>query len=339
MGGIFPAQVLVHPHFYEPGLIIQYNQASGAFNLLAGGDPLIKLGEDDLFVYMNRLDVRTQIQGGQSRGNQLPSCDVIASNISCPTYLFSNRAEWDHHDIAAASRYHVSLPEAQRMACRQGHFQNMRNGLLYGFNAANGEGLLNANGATTVNLPPDSNGNVTVSTYDNGQMAFFIANTIGQIKTRMMNLGLAQRVSILMPQRIGELWGYNVVQLTQYQRTGAGVRSTMGTVQDILAWNEDSFDIGYDDTLIGKGANGTDAVIITIPEVKKAKANKINTNVFAEVEPGIEACVTMYADMAAPREIQSPLAGGAVDLLTELRVTPGWVPRSEAITIINMQFQ
>jgi hypothetical protein len=47
----------------------------------------------------------------------------------------------------------------------------------------------------------------------------------------------------------------------------------------------------------------------------------------------------MLQDMAAPKEIPVPLAGGAIDIVSELRTTSGWGVRPEAITICTMQYQ
>lgn len=105
-----------------------------------------------------------------------------------------------------------------------------------------------------------------------------------------------------------------------------------------MGWSGDTLEWVYDDTLIGKGAGGTDAVLVVIPEIKKPKANKINTNEFAQLEPGLDSCTLQLCDMAAPREITSPLAGGAIDVLSELRATSGWGIRPEAIEIISMQY-
>ncbi|SQI23403.1 Uncharacterised protein [Salmonella enterica subsp. arizonae] len=97
--------------------------------------------------------------------------------------------------------------------------------------------------------------------------------------------------------------------------------------------------MGYDDTLIGAGANGTDAIVIAMPEVERPEVNaKINTNEFAKLSPSLEATSLMLCDMAAPREIPTPIAGGAIDVLSELRSTPGWVLRPEALTIISMKY-
>jgi uncharacterized protein (DUF302 family) len=330
---------MVNPSYVMPEILLQYQQASGAFDTLATGDPLVRLGEGDLAVYMKRLDVRTKVAAGQSAYNQLPSATVTANMISTPTYLLRTRAEYDHHDTAAFGRWGASIVDAQRLAMRQGIFQQMRNGLLYGFNPVNGEGLLNTNGATAVNLPADSNGNTTISTYDNGQLATFLLQQIGAAKTRTMQVGIPVRVTILTTQRILAAISYQgIVQLTQYQRIGGGVNTTAGTVANVAEWNDDEVMWVADDTLIGKGAGGTDVIVVTIPEVKKPASGRINTNEFAKLAPGFEGCNVQLCDMPAPREIPTPLPGGAIDVLSELRVTSGWAVRPEATTIISAGF-
>ena len=334
---ISPSFITINPSLQLPGIIMQYAQASGAFELLAGGDPLVRLGEGDLMVYINMLDVRTEVAAGQSAYNQLPSCTVMPKQISTPTYLIRTRAEYDHHDTAAAARRGYSIVESQRLAMRQGTFQQLRNALLYGFNPANGEGLLNTTGATTISLPADSYGNTTVATYDNGQMATFLLAQVMQTKARCMQLGLPVRVVILGPQRTLGAFGYqNVVQLTQYQRPGGGSTSTVGMLRGILEDNKDVLEWVYDDTLIGKGANGTDAVIMAVPEVGIQRRANVNTNAFAMLDPGIDSTTLQLVDMAAPREIPTPMVGGAIDVVSELRTTSGWAIRPEAITIISM---
>jgi len=339
MANIAPSFLMVNPAFIEPGIILPYAQASGAFYTLYGEQPQVKLSEGDLYVYMKAIQLRTAMASQQAAYNSLPSVSTTLSMISTPSYLLRVRGEYDHHDDAAMGRWGVSIVEAQRLGMRQGHFQLARTALLYGMNPATGEGLINTSGATAVNLPPDPNGNTTVLTYDNGAMALFILSQIQATKQRTYQLGLGQKFTILGPQRILGTLEYNIVQLVQYQRAGAGSASTAGTVKDVAAWNGDEISWVYDDTLIGKGAGGNDAVIIAMPEVKKTAGNKINTNEFAQLAPGMDACTLMYCDMAAPREIPTPLAGGAIDVLSEWRITSGWGVRPEALTIITMQYQ
>lgn len=340
MGLQAPAFLTVNPNFTEPGIIMPYAQRSGFFDCLAGGAPRVKLGEDDLVVYMKRLDLRTQMAAGTAAQNQLPGVTATFSMISTPSYLLQVRAEYNHHDVAAAARYGSALPEIYRLGMRQGHFQLLRNAGLYGFNPQNGEGLLNAAGATAINLPADSFGNVTVVTYDNGQMALFLQQQFGAIKTRTNQMGMGRKFTILGPQRVLEQFEYNVVQVTQYQRPGAGTASTAGMTKAVLMDNGDTLLWTYDDTLIGKGAGGNDAVLLVMTEVEKPRGRSpINTNVFADLTPSNDDCTSMYLDMAAPKEITSPLAGGATDVLSELRGTSGWGIRPEAITIVSMQYQ
>jgi hypothetical protein len=342
MPGATPSFVIVNPSYTEPGIILPYVQASGAFNMISGEEPLVRLGDGDLYVYMKRLDVRTQMAAGQAVYNLLPSVSVALSMISTASYWLRVRAEYDHHDTAAMGRWGVNMVDAQRLGMRQGHFQLARNALIYGLNPMNGEGIINAQGATAVPLPPDSNGNDTIVTYDNGELGTWLLSQISSLKTRCNQLGIGRNFVILGPQRTLAAMEYqNIVQLVQFQREGAGSTTTVGMIQNVLQINDDTIAWCYDDTLIGKGVGGgmNDAVILVMPEVKKPVGTRINTNEIAKLAPGIEACTLMYANMAAPREIPTPLAGGAIDVLSEWQLTSGWGVRPEAITVMTMQYQ
>lgn len=331
---------IVHPSFIEPEFLLQYSQASGFVDLLADEQLRVRIAEDDLLVYMKQLNLRTKMAANQASANELPGVDIQATMISAPTYLLRVRSEYDHHDVAAGGRWGFSVPDAYRLGMRQAHFQLCRDASLSGLNPSNGEGFLNAPNALSQNLPADTFGNDTVLTYDNGQMAFYLAGVIAAIKTRTNQLGISRKFTILGPQRTLSQLEYNVVQLTQFQRVGAGTASTAGTLKKILMDNGDELTWAYDDTLQGAGANSDiDVVILAMPEVAKPAGETINTNIFASMTPGTNVCLTQYCDMAAPREIISPLAGGATDFLTEWRITSGWAPRYQALTLVNMTYQ
>jgi hypothetical protein len=339
MAGVTPSYVQLHPSYVMPEIILQYQQASGAFETLQGGEPLTRLGTGDLVAYIKAFDIRTDTASGQSAYNQLPSVSIVPRMISTASYLIRVRAEYDHHDLAAFGNWGASLVEAQRLGTRQGIFQQMRSALLYGFNPTNGEGLLNTQGATAVTLPADSNNNTSISTYDNGQLAIYFLTQLGALKTRVLQVGTPTNITVLAPQRVIAQMSYaGIVQLVQYQRPGAGTNSSAGVVTDVAAVQGDKVIWVADDTLIGQGAGGTDAIIMTAPEVKKPVASPINTNEFARLAPGLEACNIQLCDMDAPREIPTPMPGGAIDVLSELRITSGWSLRPEALTIISAPF-
>lgn len=224
MAAITPSYTIVNPSYIAPEMILGYQQASGAFETIASGNPQVRLGAGDQYSYMRRLDIRTQVTSSQSgNANQLPSVALDARMISTPTYLFRCRGIYDHHDMAAAGNWNFALPEAQRLGMRQGIFQQLRSALLYGMNPAGGEGLLNTAGATTETLPADSAGNTTVLTYDHGQMAVYLLGHVQAAMTRTMQLGRQLRVVILGPQRVlGAMEIQQIVQLTSYQRPGGG---------------------------------------------------------------------------------------------------------------------
>jgi hypothetical protein len=338
---IAPAYTKINPSFTEPGLLVSYSQVSQAFEMLPGGKPEAKLGAEDLAIYMNRVDLRNKVAAAQSTYNMLPSVDIVFSYISTPTYRVRCRVEYDGHDINAAGQYGASLQQLYRAGMWQAHFQFMRTALISGINPAFGEGLINAAGATTLNLPPDSNGHDTLVTYDNGELGQFFLQLIGAIKTRTNNIGTGRKFVFLSPQRVLQQVEYNIVQLVQFQREGAGTESTAGMVKLVGEKNEDEVLWGADDTLIGKGAGGTDLVIIVMPEIETVDPqNEINTNeFFNEVSPKTMACTAMYTDMVAPREITAPLPAGAVDCVSEHRITSGWPIRPESITLLSIQYQ
>ena len=340
MSAFAPSYVTVNPNYMLPELIMQYSLASGAFSTLASENPMPRLGESDLYVYAKKVQLTTQVAANQSTANQLPSASVIPSMISTATYRLQTRAQYDGFDESAASHWNIALPEAMRLAARQGIAQQLRNALLYGFNPANGEGLLTSAG-TNVNLGSDSNGNTTYSTWESGQLAQFLLNLIGSLKTSTLQIGQPLRLVFLAPQRfISQISYSGVVSLTQFQRVGAGVETAAGLIETVAKWaGGDTVEFAVDDTLIGQGAGGTDAILLVAPELKVPKANSVvNTNAFATLAPNIQATSLMLCDMAAPREIPTPLPDGAITTLFTLRSTSGWAIRPEAVTVLSAQY-
>jgi len=341
MSGLAPSFITANPHYMMPELIMQYSMASGAFSTLATENPMPRLGEADLYVYAKKLQVATQVVANQSTSNQLPSASVIPSMISTATYRMQTRAQYDNFDEAATGAWGYSLPQAMRLAARQGIAQQLRNALLYGFNPANGEGLLNTSGATTLNLGSDSLGNAGYSTWDSGQLAQYLLNMIYALKVRTLQIGQPMRLVFLAPQRfIGQISYGGVVSLTQFQRIGAGVETAAGLVETVARWaGGDDVSFAADDTLLGQGAGGTDMIILAAPELKINQVNRtVDTNSFASLAPNQTATSLMLTDVSAPTEIPTPIADGGITTLYTMRSTSGWGLRGEALSLLSAQF-
>jgi len=335
MPSVFNARQLVSPHHYEPGLIVTQSQASGYFDVLAGEGPRVQLGPIDKAVYANVLDVRTQIASNQATANVLPGVTLTGSIIQAGTYTIRQRNQYSEFDVAEAGEYNVALPMAYRYGHFQGAYQYLRNIGIYGANAANSEGLINTPGATAISLPPDSFGNTTISTYDAGQLAIWFNGLILAGLTRMFLLGTPMRVVIIGPQQdLGFMQLQGVVQLTSFQRPGAGSATT---AQEVTTINKEfgyTIEWAFDDTLIGQGAGGTDAILVCFPELNVPTASPFNTNKFAEVAPNIQGNILQYTDVAAPIEVITPVPGG-LDMESTMRASAGWVVRPQAITIAS----
>lgn len=339
-GNYFPAQQKVSPNYTEPGLIRTYAQPSGAFRaLLPGGAPSVKIGDDDLFVYVNALDIRTESMGAQAAGNFLPSVSLTGTFYKTATYLIRNRCVYNHHDVAAAAAYAVGLPGELETGQRQGIFMQERNMLLYGFNPSLGEGLLNAPGATSVTLPADSYGHTTIRTYDPGQLAIFWLNEIVTMQAGMYLAGQPFKVHLLGPQRtLLQMSTAGIVQLTSYQRTGAGSETVTGVIQDIAGRNRVAFDWFYDDTLIGKGAGSADMVVMTVPEIAPPSIEGLDIAPFNKEKPALNLVNVMYTAFAAPMKIPTPVPDGGVTEVLETRSTSGWNWRPQGLFLISCPY-
>lgn len=342
MASIFNSVARIHPSFLEPELIITQSQASGFRFVLAGSALRVKIGPVDKAIYMNAIDVRTQTATNQATHNMLPGATILGKFIQTATYNWRTRNEYSEFDVAEAGEWNVSLPEAYRLAARQATFQGLRNAALYGVNAANYEGLLNTPGATTVNLPPDSWGHTTLQTYDNGELAVWVLGLIVSLLTRMYNLGTPQRIVILAPQRvIGQMEFQNIIQLTSYQRPGAGTGTTAQTITKIAEEFDVEVEWAFDDTLIDQGATisgaPSDAVLVVCPELNVNKQPGINTNEFARLAPNQVANTLQYADVVAPVEVTTPIPEG-VDVTSTMRASSGWCIRPQAITIASLPY-
>jgi hypothetical protein len=305
---------------------------------LGGGALRVKLSDVDKFVYQNRIDLRTAVNAQQAAHNSLPGATITLDYVQTATYLVRTRQEYSELDVADAGEWNVALPNAYRLAARQGIFQFLRTANLYGVNASNSEGLLNTPNSTSVTLPPDSYGNTTLVTYDNGQFAVFLLGQVQAALQRMYLLGTPARVVFIGPQRlIGQLQLQNIVETTSYQRPGAGTATTAQIVEKVAGEFGIEIVWAYDDTLIGQGSGASDALLLLVPEATVPTIGGINTNEFAQLTPSTKAMTMQYANVAAPIEITTPIPEG-LDVVSMMRVSSGWAPRGQAVTVLNIPY-
>jgi hypothetical protein len=341
MAYLFPAMAKITPSFSEPELIVQYAQASGFMQTMEKGKLRIRMGQDDLAVYVNSLNIQTESVASQFGSNWLPSVSLQAEFEQALTYVLRNRNNYDDSMERAAARYNVSLPNALELGQRQGIYQQLRSMYWYGYNASNNEGLLNTQGATAVTLPADTGGNTSVTSYNPNDMYQFLLQQIVLMKSRMYQSGaqIANRIVFASPQREFLQFQYSsIVQVTSYQRPGGGTNTVAGAVQKIAEEAGDTIEWVYDDTLIGKGAGGTDMVVITIPEIEVPTMEDPNTNIFGKLQPSTKAVNVQYADVAAPIKVVTPIPDGGLTQMLEMRATAGWCWRPQGVTLVSMPY-
>lgn len=339
MTAYFPAVTRVTPGYVDPSFIVEVFQASGFPIVLSGNAPKVRLGSEDLVVYKKKLGFKTRSQSGQSRGNLLPSADIVAEQYSCPAYKQRVRNDFRSADSGMASVWGVSLMQALDVLGQLSINQAMRSGCLFGFNPMNAEGLTNSPLATRVTVPADSMGNTDAQNYIAGELAVVFLEYMQDLANRTYQTGVKDLTfKILSPQRMFGYFGMTgIVSLGSFQKDGAGVATIPGMMLDILARNGYKFELAYDDLLIGKGANGTDLMILTIDTVVQPTKGAWNTNLSSNIMPSDGDVNVMYCDMGAPKIEESPIPEGLTQI-QELNCTPGWNLRPEALTLISMPF-
>lgn len=331
--------VQAHPSFVEPDIINQLAQASGFLDLLSGSKLRTKISETDLYVYIKRMNVTTITSASQAAFTWMESPSINMSMVSTATYHIQNRSIYGRQDEAMAGQWGFGLPDALEKAQLQGHYQTCRNACLYGIVPSNNEGIINAPGVVSVTLPADSENHTTLLTYDNGEMSQFLSQTLINMLTTMYQAGMPQEVAILAPQRVLlYMQGVAVVQLVQWQRDGAGSDSTTTMFEKLAAEVGVKVRWGFDDTLIGKGAGGSDLMIMTIPSVKIPDEASVNTDEFGNVMPNLKDNVLQYNDLARPRKVISPLPYGMTEQVLEWRISSGWPVRSESVSLVSIPY-
>lgn len=336
-----PSVQVLHPSMMLPEIAMQYSMASGAFELLPGGSPEVKIGSNDLMVYQKYLRMTTQSAISQSMPNQIPSSSVVPGYTNMQTYRIVTRSQYGLFDSEAASAWGYSLTSALQLSARQALAQQLRTLLLYGQDASNHEGIVNTPGATAETLGTDSHGNATLTTWDPGELALFVLGLFSALKVRMMSVGQPTGIVVLAPQRIiAMLEWLKIVQLTSYQRPGAGTETSAGVIRNITEGNGSTVMFAPDDTLVGKGAGGTDLIIISAPVINVPSYNSsVNTNVFSSLTPNQTASNMMFCDVAAPTEVSTPVPDGALTTVYTMRSTPGWTLRAEGLTLLSVQYE
>lgn len=332
----FTAKIQVQPSYTMPGMVVQQSLVSGFTGLLGGGNVQARLNASDVAVYMQSLKFKANSVISQNPANQLPSgVELMPEMRSIPTYFIRAKAEYDMHDVAAAGNWNVSLEAAIKLALKQSHFERIRDAALYGVNATNHEGILNAPNIATATLPADSHANTGFIDYDNGELLVWLLNRINDVTSRTFTSGAPVRLAFLMPVRLLNKLTTGIVQLVTYQRVGAGSNSVEGTLHSVMEWNGKTLEFYVDNTLIGKGDGGTDGIILAIPELVDQSDNAFNTNVFASLQPNITANIVQMCDTPEPVFYTVPLSMQNNEIMSEQKIIPAWGLRPEAITFIS----
>lgn len=329
-----------------PGVMVQRAQKRGTLNLIAGGKPKNVLNQNVQKVYINGIRYRGLAKASREPGNELPSVSFNTTQKATNAYWLSTSTKYSVWDDDNAKFSGLNAPQIQNMIAHGAIADLTAILALYGTGEGMSEGIMNSPGVFEENLPADSNGALSLRTYDAGEFAQYFLQLTVDAETRMLTVGLdrEQVLNVLMPQRVlGYLRRSSVIKLTSgIQRDGGGVHTIEGRIQAVATSPNGNISINFyvDDTLIGKGAGGSDAVVMCYPGFPDTPDDIYNTDALAALPNSIQEMVAMYTAHSQPMEIESPAVDGSQGVYTtyHTKVTPGWALRPEAVTILSLPY-
>lgn len=290
-------------------------------------------------VYMASVtNINSQAAITQQWKNEVSNQSYTMGQISAPVYMIQAFMQWDKQEAAAfdALSSGVALPDFLENLAKQAINQRRHEGILYGFDPATdlNQGIL-AN-ATESNLPADSQGNSTITSYSPAELQSFLASVIRDVMNA--SYGMLRPVVIASSPRVINYLHSIVVSLTESQQKGAGVdviSGLLGRVMDWLGAGKVEFiqDVTLQDDTNGDKivfvARGMDEQSESVSDADSqnlvGKNNSIKFNTWTDKGFGL-----------MPE--QAPEVLGVYKRKFVFRMTPGVTLRSEAVRVVKAPY-
>lgn len=340
MSGISPNLQAYNNTYQSPNFLLTKVLRSGAFRLLGEARPrAMPLATPQVMI--RTLTNRGEAMVGENVTRNLPIGTLpVLGAFYIPTYSIASTVMYNSIDSLRSKENSYDLRSMLDDGMKQTFRLTERNLLIYGAKNAPNEGILNAVGAYAHTLDPDQFGVSNISNMDQGYLATALSGLASDIVQKAMAVGEPTRLVILAPQRIiTVLTSRKVVQLTDYQRPGAGVAGAGEMAAALLANISVNFELAVDDSLIGKGKNGTDLIIIGVPEIPPDSGEINSTNaVYAGFPNKENGCIVQYTDSYMPIAKSAITFPGELQVVYSKNTTSGIVVRPELFSLISVAY-
>lgn len=324
------------PNASIPGLLVPQVQEVPFSKYVGNKTNIGSLAVEQAYITMIN-SINGDVNVGQQWGDDLNRQSYAMGQVSAPFYKISAYVEYNIDEQAKfeALSNGVALPEFLENIAKQTINQKRHQAILFGFDSSTGtnQGIL-AN-ATITNMPADSVGQQTITTYDIAELAAFLGAVVRDVASA--TYGSAKPVVITSSTRTINYIRSAIVSLTESQKDGAGVDSIGGVVSRIVNWlgvGEVEFipnDFLKDDTngdTIAIIAPGIDKQVKTSDEDSQNLAGKFNSITYNTWYDGAEGL--MRFDIVPNRGVQ-----GAEYVY---KMTPAVTLRKEAVVKITAKY-
>lgn len=272
---------------------------------------------------------------GQQWGQEKAKSSYTLGQIQAPFYRVEAYIEWNVNEQARfeALSGGVALPDFLRNLATQAINQRAHEGILYGFDPATdlSQGIL-AN-ATISNLPQDSAGADTLTTYNMAELQVFLAEIIRSV--RNASFGMLVPTKIASSSRVINYLLSAIVPLTESQKEGAGVDTPAGMLNRVLNWLGAGQVKFIEDNTLQDDTNGDKIVFVSTGLDKQISTqdsqnlvgqfNSVNYNTWYDRGQGL---------------VNHPgvMDKGVYSELLEFKMTPGVTLRKEAVRVVTAKY-
>lgn len=332
------AMTRIHPSVAVPGLLVPNVQQVPFEKYIGHRSNYGSLGKEHAYITaVSNINSETQV--GQQWGSQMARQTYTLGQLHAPYYRIEAYVEYNVDEQAKFEELSngVALPDFLENLAKQGINQRRHQAILYGFDSQEGLGQGILANATLVTLPADSNNKQTLVEYDPAQIQAFLASVVRRVMDS--TYGMAKPVVIASSQRVISFLQSTIIPLNVSQQSGGGVDSVAGLFRRVVSeWlGVGSVEFVADATLEGTGTAGADRIVFIAPGLDSQVAgdeegvnlvgqfNSINFN-------------TWYDSAEGLMRFDAPPSMGTYGAKYTLKMTPGVTLRSEAVQVVEIQY-
>lgn len=324
----------LHPSAALPGLLVPQTQEVPFEKYIGNATNYGSMSKEAIYL-TSVTNINSEAQVGQQWGSQFAKQSYTLGQISAPFYRIEAYLEWN---VAEQAKFEelsngVALPDFLENLAEQGINQRIHEGILYGFDPATdlNQGIL-AN-ATLSEMPADSKGNKTITSYNTAELQAFLSGIVRDVMNA--SYGMLRPTTIASSSRVINYLLTAIVPLTESQQVGAGVDTTAGLMNRVLSWVGAGFvDFIRDETL--ESADGDKIVFIARGMDQQHDIASRSQNIV-----GMFNSITFntwFDEAEGLMKFDALPSLGVYGRKLTYKMTPGITLRSEAVRIVTAQY-